>query len=523
MVTKHPVAGSEKAQPSGAQSLGQCDPSERIQVIVMLRRKDESGFQALMQKIDAGTAPAVPVSRAEFAQRFGASDDDIAKVKAFATSHQLQVVRAEAATRSVVLSGTIAQFEGAFTVKLERFEHHTTGAYRGHAGAVQVPDDIHDMVKAVLGLDSRPLARPHFRIRPPIQPALAKQQPTSFTPLDLASLYGFPDGDGSGQCIGIIELGGGYSTSDLSSYFSGLGIKAPDVVAVGVDGATNSPTGNADGPDGEVTLDIEVAGAIAPAAKLAVYFSPNTDAGFLDAVNQAIHDTTHQPSIVSISWGGPESSWTSQAMQSFNDVLQSAATLGVTVCVASGDNGSSDGSTDGSNQVDFPASSPYVLACGGTELTAKGQTISSEVVWNDGSQGGAGGGGVSTVFALPTWQKGLSATLAKGGAKALAMRGVPDVAGDASPETGYSVLIGGQQTVVGGTSAVAPLWAGLLARINGTNGSAAGFINPKLYAAKTAGHDITKGNNGSYEASAGWDACTGLGSPNGATVATTLK
>jgi kumamolisin len=522
-MAKHPVAGSEKAQPEGTQRLGQCDPAEKIEVVVMLRRHDEDGFRTLMQKIDAGEAPAVPVSREEFAQRFGAAPEDIAKIKTFAEQHQLQVVRAETATRSVVLSGTVAQFEAAFTVKLERFQHHASGTYRGHAGSVQLPDEIHDMVKAVLGLDSRPQARPHFRIRPPIKPARAEQQPASFTPLDLASLYNFPAGDGAGQCIGFIELGGGYNTSDLTSYFSGLGLGSPTVVAVSTDKAKNSPTGDANGPDGEVTLDIEVAGAIAPAAKLAVYFSPNSDAGFIDAVNQAIHDTTHKPSVVSISWGGPESSWTSQSIQSFNDVLQSAAALGVTICVASGDSGSSDGSQDGSDQVDFPASSPYVLACGGTQLDTSGTKISREVVWNDGAQGGAGGGGVSTVFALPVWQKGLSATLTHGGKKALSKRGVPDVAGDASPQTGYDVLIDGSQTVVGGTSAVAPLWAGLIARINGANGSPAGFINPKLYAAKTAGRDITQGNNGSYEASTGWDACTGLGSPDGTAVAATLK
>ncbi|CAB3780535.1 S53 family peptidase [Pararobbsia alpina] len=521
-MAKHPVAGSDKAQPEGTQCVGQCDPNERIEVVVMLRRRDEDGFRALMQKVDEGKAPPVPVSREEFEQRFGAAPNDIAKVEAFAEQHQLQVVRAEVATRSVVLSGAVAQFEAAFGVKLERFEHHASGAYRGHAGAVQLPDEIHDMVKAVLGLDSRPQAHPHFRIRPPIRPARAGQA-TSFTPLELARLYGFPDGDGAGQCIGIIELGGGYSTSDLSSYFSGLGLVTPTVVVVSVDQAKNTPTGDPGGPDGEVTLDIEVAGAIAPAAKLAVYFSPNSDAGFIDAVNRAIHDTANQPSVISISWGAPESSWTSQSIQSFNDVLQSAAALGVTICAASGDSGSSDGSTDGSDQVDFPASSPYVLACGGTQLDTTDTTISREVVWNDGAQGGAGGGGVSTVFALPVWQKGLSATLTQGGMKTLGKRGVPDVAGNASPQTGYEILIDGSRTVVGGTSAVAPLWAGLIARINATQGSPAGFLQPKLYAAKAAGRDITQGNNGSYEASTGWDACTGLGSPNGATLAAAVK
>jgi kumamolisin len=475
-----------------------------------------------MHKIDAGDPGAVPVSREEFGKRFGASAADVAKTEAFAKQHGLKVVRADSASRSVVLSGSIAQFSHAFSVKLERFEHASIGQFRGRTGPVNVPDDMKDMVTAVLGLDSRPQARPHFRFRPPIRQARSGAD-TSYTPLDLARLYNFPASDGSGQCVGLIELGGGYSESDLSQYFSQLGVGSPQVVAVGVDNAKNSPSGNANGPDGEVTLDIEVVGAIVPGARIAVYFSPNSDAGFIDAVNQAVHDTTNKPSVISISWGGPESSWTSQSQSAFNDVLQSAAAMGVTVCVASGDSGSSDGAQDGKNHVDFPASSPYSLACGGTHLTATAKGISAEVVWNDGEQGGAGGGGVSTVFALPAWQEGLSATRTSGSKAALTKRGVPDVAGDASPLTGYDVIIDGTATVVGGTSAVAPLWAGLIARINAINGSAAGYLNPKLYRAQGVCNDITKGNNGSFEASVGWDTCTGLGSPDGTKIAAALK
>lgn len=547
MTTKHPVAGSEQTHPDGARCIGACDPDQRIEVIVMLRRKDEAGFRALMQQIDAGKAPPVPVSHDAFADRFGASQSDIDATQRFAQAHGLTVARVDAAQRSVVLSGTIAQFERAFDVKLERFEHKAIGEYRGREGAVHVPDEIHPMVKAVLGLDSRPQARPHFRLRhplrptaglpdggdstststteqptfrPPFRPAATDSQLQSFTPIELASLYGFPQGDASGQCIALIELGGGYTSSDLDAYFSGLGTTRPKVIDVSVDDSTNQPTGDPNGPDGEVTLDIEIAGAIAPAATIAVYFSQNSDAGFVDALNQAIHDTTNTPSVVSISWGSPEANWTSQSINAFNDVLQSAAALGVTICAASGDSGSSDGSNDGSNQVDFPASSPYVLACGGTHLSASNASISSETVWNDGAQGGAGGGGISTVFAVPAWQKGLSATFTQGKrAVALTHRGVPDVAADASPQSGYDILVGGQSTVVGGTSAVAPLWAALIARINGSRNGAVGFVNAKLYAAKSVGHDITRGNNGAFEATAGWDACTGLGSPDGTKVA----
>lgn len=520
-MTQHPIAGSEKSQPEGARNLGACNPDEIIEVVMMLRRQDAAGFKQLMDKIEQGDERAAPLSREEFAKRFGASAADVAKATEFARAHGLTVVRADPAQRSVVLSGSIGKFGQAFGVKLERYEHETVGEYRGRSGPVNVPSEMKDMVTAVLGLDSRPQARPHFRFRPPIRAAHA--QAKAFTPLELASLYDFPAGNGAGQCVGLIELGGGYSESDLTAYFSQLGVAKPNVISVGVDGAKNAPTGDANGPDGEVTLDIEVVGAIAPGATIAVYFTPNTDSGFVDAVNQAIHDTANKPSVVSISWGGPEASWTTQSQNAFNEVLQSAAVMGVTVCVASGDSGSSDGGSNGGDNVDFPASSPYVLACGGTHLTASATAIKSEVVWNDGSQGGAGGGGVSVAFALPSWQEGLTVTRTQGGKSALAKRGVPDVSGDASPETGYEVLIGGQTTVVGGTSAVAPLWAALIARINASAAQPVGFANPQLYKAGSVGNDITSGNNGSYEASAGWDACTGLGSPNGAIVAAALK
>ena len=300
----------------------------------------------------------------------------------------------------------------------------------------------------------------------------------------------------------------------MSSYFAGLGIAEPRVTAVSVDGATNSPNlpGTSDDPnaDGEVALDIEVAGSIAPGANIAVYFTTNTSQGFLDALTTAIHDTTNgPPSVISISWGSPESNWTAQSMTAFDEACQSAAALGITITVASGDNGSSDGASG--NNVDFPASSPHVLGCGGTELIGANGVIQQEIVWNDQPQGGASGGGVSSVFTLPPWQMNANvpAPPTSGGG-----RGVPDVAGDASPETGYNVLFDGQSGVVGGTSAVAPLWAALIALLNQQRGSNIGFANLALYQnAENGFNDITQGNNGSYSAGPGWDCCTGLARP----------
>ena len=349
-----------------------------------------------------------------------------------------------------------------------------------------------------------------------------------FTPPQLARLYDFPTRpDGTGQCIAIIELGGGYRSDDLQAYFKQLGIPLPQVTAVAVDGASNNPDGDPNSADGEVLLDIEVAGTIAPKASVAVYFAPNTDRGFLDAITTAVHDTQRKPSVISISWGGPEASWTPQAMEAYDQAFQDAAALGVTVCCASGDNGSADmaQSWDHKAHVDFPASSPHALGCGGTHVDASAGAITSEVVWNDLPGGGAGGGGVSDEFPLPQWQVPAHVPpSANPGARI--GRGVPDVSGDASPRSGYVVLVDGQQMVIGGTSAVAPLWAGLIALINQVLGHPVGYLNPLIYglpAGAGAFHDITGGNNGAYHAGAGWDACTGLGSPVGTKLLAALQ
>jgi kumamolisin len=260
-------------------------------------------------------------------------------------------------------------------------------------------------------------------------------------------------------------------------------------------------------------LDIEVAGSVAPGAQIAVYFAPNTDRGFQDALSMAVHDQLLKPGVISISWGSSESNWTAQSIQNFADVAQEASLLGITVIAASGDQGSSDGVDDGQNHVNFPASCPYVLATGGTRLLSVQGEITSETVWNDGPQGGASGGGYSAAFSRPSYQANIAGQQGAGQQG----RGVPDVAGDAAPDTGYNILVDGQQQVVGGTSAVAPLWAGLLALFNQSLQTRVGFINPRLYAAVETQcfNEITTGNNGAFSAGPGWNPACGLGSPKG--------
>jgi kumamolisin len=504
------VPGSERAEPTGAVARGDAPPGEVLEVTVVLRRHAKPP-----DPVTAGDARK-HISRAEFAVRYGAAAADIAAVERFARSAGLTVVDSDAARRSVILRGTVSAMNAAFGTHLRHYEQNGT-TIRVRTGALSTPASLAGIVVGVHGLDSRQQARPQFRaIRKP------RAASGSFTVPQLAQLYAFPSGvNGQGQTIGLIELGGGYEQADLTKYFQGLKLTAPAVVAVGVDGASNAPAGDPDSADGEVVLDIEVAGALAPGARIVVYFAPNTDQGFLDAITTAIHDTANAPTIVSISWGGAESTWTQQSLTNYDDALADAATLGVTVMVAAGDSGSSDGVTDGNAHVDFPASSPHVLACGGTSVKASGTTIASETVWNDGTSGGSTGGGISDVFALPVWQNGAGVPPSVNSGAHVG-RGVPDVAGDADPETGYAIVVDGQNEIFGGTSAVAPLWAGLVALLNQHRGSALGFINPALYANPKALRDITSGNNGAYTAGPGWDACTGLGSPNGSALEAAL-
>jgi kumamolisin len=521
-----PLAGTERVPLEGAREIGPANPTETVDVTIRLRSR--AGKKPIVNAAEL-TKPIEKralLSRKEFEQRHSADPDSIARVESFARQHKLLVKEESPARRTVILSGSVAAMNEAFGVELKEYEH-PGGRYRGRTGTIHLPPELQDVVEGVFGLDNRPQAKPHFRRRQGRGGVRAAAVSLSYTPIQVAALYNFPTGvDGAGECIALIELGGGYNPTDLSNYWSQLKLpETPTVSAVSVGNGSNNPTGDPNGPDGEVMLDIEVSGSIAPAAKIVVYFAENTDAGFLNAITTAVHDSTNNPSVVSISWGGPESSWTQQAMTSMDEAFQSAAAMGVSICVAAGDDGSTDGVTDGLNHVDFPASSPNVLACGGTELVASGNAITSETVWNElANNEGATGGGISDFFPLPSWQSAAGVPPSANPNHHVG-RGVPDVAGDADPTTGYVTLVDGNPDVIGGTSAVAPLWAGLIALINQSIGKPAGFINPLLYQdASTAAdfNDITSGNNGAYSAGPGWDACTGLGSPIGIRVATAL-
>ncbi|HYB19194.1 MAG TPA: S53 family peptidase [Streptosporangiaceae bacterium] len=561
------LAGSERGSLPGVTDTAPLDLRERAEVTLVLRRRAE-----LPEEIVVG--PTV-LSGDELAQGYGADPADVDLVSRELSGRGLQVTAVHAVTRRVKVAGTLGDLSGAFGTTLRqvsspdpRGRGRVTHRYR--EGPLYLPAALDGVVTAVLGLDTRPQAQPHFRTRGDA----AAAEGTTYYPNQVAEVYGFPAGTtGAGQTVAVIELGGGFTASDLDAYFGSLGISpVPSITAACVDGASNNP-GDTGGASVEVNLDIDVIGAAAPGAAQVVYFAPNNgDQGFVDAISDAAQ-ASPAPIAISISWGQSEDSWTAQGLSAMNSAISDAAALGITVCVAAGDNGSTDGVTDGQQHVDFPASSPYALGCGGTKLLADPATgvVSSEVVWNELATGeGAGGGGVSDQFPVPSWQanagvparaavatasspaSGPAESTASGPADSAASgehrrrhpggsggsgsggsgsggRGVPDVAGNADPTTGYQIYSDGQSQVVGGTSAVAPLWSALIARLAEATGQRFGLIQPALYAGVSPGtevpgiRDITEGNNGAYSAGPGWDACSGLGVPDGTDLLSRLR
>ncbi len=351
---------------------------------------------------------------------------------------------------------------------------------------------------------------------------------TALTPPQVASLYDYPVTPGAaGQTIGLIEFGGGFAQGDLNQFFSGLGggLTAPTPTVVGMDGVTNNP-GVDINEDGEVTLDICVASSVASNADVAVYFAPWTEQGWVDVITSAVHDATNNPSVLSISWGWPEFegiegfTWTQQAINAVNQTFQDAAALGVTVFAASGDSGSDCGQGDGAAHVLYPASDPFVSSCGGTRISDVSGASFTETTWAQSF--GTTGGGISDFFSLPTYQIGAGVPLsANDGHQG---RGIPDIAGNADPASGYNLIVDGSSFPgVGGTSATAPLYAALVALCNARLGRSVGFLNPLLYALNNTGviRDIADnasnatGGAPGYIAGPGWDAATGLGVVDG--------
>lgn len=501
------------------------DRAMRVEVTVRLRRR---GGVAL-------THQGEHLDHDGFAARFGADDAEIDAVCAFAHARGLEIVMASPARRSVVLAGKLGELADLFGADVRRVVVGGAG-YRRRVGGLVLPGELAGIVEAVFGFTDRPRARPGVVIAAPAATRAAGGGKRSIDPTEVARLYEFPEGyDGSGQTIALLEFGGGYRDADLDHYFRRLGVRRPEVASVTVSGLGNAPGVDARA-DAEVALDVQVAGAVAPGARLVVYFAEWTERGWVDALNAAIHDRVHRPGVISISWGWAElgklgtMAFSEATMAAIDAALAEAAALGITVLAASGDAGVADQIADGGVHVDYPASSPHVLACGGTSPVLEGGVLTDEAVWDDGPALGTSGGGVSAVHPLPAWQA--AARVPTSPATGRPGRGVPDVAGIAGGSCGYTLRIGGRDVSgVGGTSAVAPLYAGLVARIGQALGRRVGHLNPLLYGSLAAGgavRDVVRGQNGmghvqGFRAGAGWDPCTGLGSLRGARLLEALR
>lgn len=501
------------------------DLNQQIMISVYLKRDTHDNGMTLAEysnAVIAGTQPTL--DHDAFVYQFGTTDDYMKIVTDWAAANNLTITEAHNGTATVKILGTAGQFNSLFRIQLENV---TDGdrTYITHAGNLTIPTDIDDVIELIAGLDNT-ITFGHNAILDTLTPPAIELNTISYpTPVQLAQAYQYPRSSGSdqsqgaGACVGIVELGGGWTTQNLTSTFGRIGLSNPNVVDVLVDGGVNDPTDA--GSSGEVMLDIYCVGAVIPSGKIAMYFAPNSFQGFIDTIIAATNDTVNNPSVISISWGTTDTNWSTPSRQAFDSALQAAIVRGITTFVAIGDFGTQAINGGPTYTVQYPGTSPYVVSCGGTIVTINNDyTIASEVVWNQTSY--STGGGISTIYSIPSWQLGKGytyKTYPAGTVTALSSRGVPDISAMA---TGYQFYYSSSNTfgTFLGTSAVAPLLAGLMGRVNTLSNQRVGFINSTVYASSGAFSDITSGNNAApasvgYSATAGWDACTGLGRPIG--------
>jgi len=544
------LEGSERHPSSSAKLLGPAVATETFKITIVLRRRpDGPPIPDFEYYAKVPPNKRRRLSGDEFARKYGAAPADVARVVQFLRAHGLAVIGTHTGRRTVVASGTVAQMNETFAVTLGRYKHSVvrrrgqksqTETYRGRDGFIYLPNDLAEIVVGVFGLDNR-----NITMAASSDPA----NTTTQTVQTVTGLYKFPTNSADGQTIAIFSAAlDGYLLSDLQTYFASP--TPPILPDITVDG-----WGNDNCADLETTQDICIAASAAPGAKIQVYFTTSDQIGWVDLITRVVHPDPGDPicSVLSSSFyvaGGDDAaglskfgvtiSWLNAVTAAFQD----AALQGVTVCIASGDTGADCRVGDGYQHVLYPASDPWVLACGGTTIgNITGGTF-DEWVWNDiwtlNDAPGATGGGVSAFFPQPSYQSSANvpASLRSGGGTG---RGVPDVAANSSPNSGYPITVGGVPAVGNGTSVAAPLYAGLIAVINAALGYNVGFLNPTLYAlGETVCRDVnplemnpaygfggpTNNNfNGvtGYPAGPGWDACTGWGSIVGTALLTALQ
>ncbi|PWT82303.1 MAG: peptidase S53 [Acidobacteria bacterium] len=505
------IEGSFRSAPQNATLIGEVADSERIEISIYLKEREGDPLlntKPLKVSEASGDGRAFQTRNQMRAARTQLYADDIKLIAAFAGTTRLALEKQQPERRLVKLVGTATALEAAFRTKLYRYSDGGT-PFRVRTGWIYLPAKLAAITDAVLGFDTRRAAHPKLA-RPIDAHTLSGRLPNQ-----IARLYGAPSTGrmGGGQCIALIELGGGYRDSDNELAFKTMYVGRPTVIPVSVSGGQNLPGPDPDA-DGEVALDIQVAGSVAPGATIAVYFAPNTTQGFVDAISRAVHDAHNEPSVISIGWGSAEEGWNAQSLRAMEAALRDAARLGVTVFAASGDSFDNDRIADGFVRTDYPASSPYVVACGGSRLATDAGAISGETICHE--RGAGTRSGISDVFDLPPYQADAEVPASANGG--YAGRGVPDVAGDADLSSGYRIIMGDVAGLIGGTSAVASLWAGLFALINEVCGQPVGMPHQLLYGNPEVCRDIVEANsknNDACRAQNGWRVCTGLGAPDG--------
>ncbi|MCK9685032.1 protease pro-enzyme activation domain-containing protein [Scleromatobacter humisilvae] len=541
------VAGTLRNPAAAATRQGPADAGETVQVTISLRRRVDGPPAPDFDAVASMPLNArKPMSQDEFAAKYGAHPADIAKVEDFVQTAGMKVVETNAARRTVVAAGTVAQMNRAFAVDLGRYtapapartrnEQPRMETYRGRDGYVHVPAALADIVVGVFGLDNRTIIK-----RNSADPANTH----TLTIPTLKQLYNFPTNSAQGQTIGIVSMSG-YAIHDVQLLFNGLGAgyTMPAVHDVPVHGSNSGSD-----PFGETTQDIGIAAAAANGAAIAVYITQGSQAGWVDMIHRVAHPNAGDPScsVLSSSWylsNGDDAATlaaegiTTAFINAVSAAFQDAAIQGITVCIACGDTGSNSKMNNGAAHVQYPGSDPWVLSVGGTTVGNVAGSSFEEYVWNDPSptdpsHWGTTGGGVSDFFALPSYQVDARVPASVNAGHHVG-RGLPDVSANASYHAGYAGLyLNGQPMIGNGTSASAPLWAGFVATLNAAMGTRLGFINPILYSkGSNAFRDIVPGagpaNNANggvagYPAGPGWDACTGWGSIDGAKMLNMLR
>ena len=509
-----------------------------VLISIYLRRDRHENGMTLQQYADAVMAGTQTVlDHDAFVYQFGSVEDEITLVTEWAINNGLTVIEAESSTATVKAQGTEELMNQLFGIVLETVTTDSR-TYRTHSGDITIPSEINDVVLAVLGLDNSITMSSYAHLDTSYVDENGFIDPTlisSPTPVDLAQAYQFPRiagnnvVQGSGTCVAIVELGGGWTTQNLTSSFGRIGLPNPTVVDVSVDGGVNNPSDI--NSSGEVMLDIYCVGAAAPSAKIAMYFAPNSFQGFIDCITVATNDTVNRPSVISISWGTTDTNWGLTAISLFDSALQASIVKGITTFSATGDYGVRAISGAATYTVQYPATSPYQIGAGGTVVSINNDyTIAGETAWGTSGGSYAGGGGVSGIYGVPAWQTGFTSKTYPTPSSAIALTGraIPDVSAMATGYTFYYSINNTLGTFLG-TSAVAPLLSGMMARINcvsqSTTGGRIGYVNAKWYSVlATAFRDTTVGDNHGgnpvgYVATAGWDACTGAGSPIGTALA----